>query len=161
MSQAFIALGGNLGDVRATLHAALEPLVRLGQVVRKSSLYRTAPWGKLEQPDFLNAVLELSTALEPLELLENLLEIEHQFGRERLERWGPRILDLDVLSFGGQVLRTPNLTLPHPRMLERTFVLVPLLEIAPHWTDPASGKSARDALEKLDSSGVKKTVLEW
>lgn len=158
---AFIALGGNLADVRTTLHAALEPLGGVGQVVRKSSLYRTAPWGKLEQPDFLNAALELRTALEPEEVLGALLEIERLFGRERGERWGPRTLDLDLLSYGGQVLETQELTLPHARMLERAFVLVPLLEIAPHWNHPATGESAKDALEKLDSSGIEKTLLEW
>ena len=158
---AFVALGGNLGDVKATLSAALEPLGALGQVVQKSSLYRTMPWGLLEQPEFLNAALELHTALEPLELLEALLEIERQFGREHAQRWGPRTLDLDLLSVGVQVLESAKLALPHPRMLERAFVLIPLLEIAPHWTHPVSGESGRTALEKLDSSGVEKTLLEW
>ncbi len=158
---AFIALGGNLGDVRATLHTVLEPLDTLGTVVNKSSLYRTAPWGNLEQPSFLNAALELRTTLEPEALLRALLEIEVGFGRVRGERWGPRTLDLDLLSFGGQVLETGALTLPHPRMLERAFVLTPLLEIAPDWTHPATGKSAREALQELDSRGIEKTSLEW
>lgn len=158
---AFIALGGNLGEVKATFRAALEPLGALGQVVRKSSLYRTLPWGLLEQPEFLNAALELRTALGPEEVLGALLEIERLFGRKRAQRWGPRTLDLDLLSLGGQVLETEILTLPHARMLERAFVLVPLLEIAPHWTHPASGESGRAALEKLDSSGVEKTLLGW
>jgi len=161
LQTAFIALGGNLGDVHATFRAALEPLGVLGQVVRKSSLYLTPPWGLLEQPEFFNAALELKTALGPEEVLGALLEIERLFGRERFGRWGPRTLDLDLLSYGGQVMGSERLTLPHPRMLERAFVLVPLLEIAPRWTHPASGESAREALEKLDSSGVHKTALEW
>ena len=161
MNHTLIALGGNLGDVQATLQAALERVEKLGRVTRKSSLYQTAPWGKLEQPDFLNAVLELKTALEPEDLLKALLEIEGQFGRKRSERWGPRVLDLDVLSFASRVLESANLTLPHPRMLERAFVLVPLLEIKPDWTHPETGKAARDALKQLNSIGVEKTVLEW
>ncbi len=129
----FIALGSNLGDREAYLWQALgllaaEPAIK---VQRVSSFYETKPVGNLEQPNFMNAVAQLTCALSPLELLHILHAIENRLGRERREPWGPRTIDLDLLLFGQETLEEPGLTVPHPRLLERDFVLVPLAEIAP------------------------------
>ena len=129
----YVALGSNLGDREANLWQALgllaaEPLVK---VTRVSSFYETKPVGNLEQDNFINAVVQLDYELSPLELLKTLQVIEMQLGRERLVHWGPRTIDLDLILFGNQVVREPELTVPHPRMEERDFVLVPLAEIAP------------------------------
>lgn len=138
-NRAYIGLGANLGDARATVERAIAALASLGTVVRRSSLYRTAPWGKLDQPDFVNAVVLLETALEPEALLGELQRLEREFGRVRGERWGPRMLDLDILTYGDIHLATTELEIPHPRMLERAFVLVPLAEV------DATYAAARDA----------------
>jgi len=140
--RAAIALGANLGDCRATLEGALaaleaSPGVRL---LARSRWYRSAPVGP-PQPDYLNGCALLAVALEPEALLERLLATERRFGRVRGERWGPRSLDLDLLLMGNRRLSTPRLTLPHPRLRERAFVLVPLAEIAPAWIDPVTGRS--------------------
>lgn len=134
--EAALALGGNLDDPVAAFAAALKGLSRRpGNIVlRQSSVYRTAPWGKLDQPDFLNMAVLIETALSPDELLALCLEIERERGRERLERWGPRTLDIDILSYGEEAIDRPGLQVPHPRIAERAFVLTPLNEIAPHLT---------------------------
>jgi len=129
----FIGLGANLGDSLATLAWAAERLMSLPQMRRVvvSSPWRTAPVGKMDQPDFYNAVARGQYAGGPQELLAGLLAIEDERGRVRQERWGPRTLDLDLLLFGGRMLDEPELTVPHPRMHERVFVLAPLMELAP------------------------------
>ncbi len=129
----YVALGSNLGDREAYLWQALgllsaEPAVKVRRV---SSFYETKPVGNLEQPDFLNAVVQLACSLSPLELLRTLQAIEIRLGRERLVPWGPRTIDMDLLLFGQETVEEPGLTVPHPRLLERDFVLVPLAEIAP------------------------------
>jgi len=134
MTRAFVALGGNLGDTRTYLHRALDALAQLPQsrLVAVSHFYRTPPWGLREQPRFLNAAAELDTSLAPHALLDALLEIERAAGRVREgERWGPRTLDLDLLHVDGVVMHDARLTLPHPRIAERAFVLLPLAELAP------------------------------
>ena len=130
---AYVGLGANLGDSRAALTAALDALGRLREtrLVVVSSFYRSAPVDS-SGPDYLNAVAEISTQLSPHELLADLQRIELQHGRERPYRNAPRTLDLDLLLYGNQTLRTPTLTVPHPRLHERAFVLLPLVEIAPH-----------------------------
>jgi 2-amino-4-hydroxy-6-hydroxymethyldihydropteridine diphosphokinase len=136
MQTAYIGMGSNLasvaGEPEATLAAAAGRLESLGRVVRRSSLYSTAPVGLADQPRFLNAVVALETGLEPRRLLEGLLRIEQEFGRDRSSaiRNGPRTLDLDILVFGDERISEPGLEIPHPRMLERDFVLVPLIELA-------------------------------
>lgn len=133
MTRAFVALGGNLGDTRATLRQAFDALGALPRtrLVAQSHVYRTPPWGLREQPPFLNAVAELETALGPHELLDALLQIERAAGRVRDgERWGPRTLDLDLLHMDGVAMHDERLTLPHPRIAERAFVLLPLAELA-------------------------------
>jgi 2-amino-4-hydroxy-6-hydroxymethyldihydropteridine diphosphokinase len=135
-----IALGSNLGDSLAILEAALITLDEHADItlVSRSSWYKTRPIGP-PQPDYLNGCALLQTTLEPLPLLEQLLAIERRFGRQRGERWGPRSLDLDVLLYGDQRVDTERLQIPHPRMRERAFVLVPLAEIAPDWIEPVTG----------------------
>lgn len=129
----FVGLGGNVGEPRATMAAALRLLDGDAdiRVARVSSLYATPPWGITDQPDFLNAAALLETSLEPCELLQRCLETELRLHRVRDKRWGPRSVDLDVLTFGDLEIDEPGLELPHPRMMDRAFVLVPLLELAP------------------------------
>ncbi len=130
---AALSLGGNLGDVRAAFRFALERLALAPgvAVVATSSVYRTAPWGKLDQPDFLNMATLLRVTIAPRALLDLCLSIERDHGRARLEHWGPRTLDIDVLTYGNVVVDEPGLTIPHPRLQDRAFVLTPLAEIAP------------------------------
>ena len=144
MNTAFIALGANLGDPAATVKAAFAALANLpdSRIVHCSSLCRTAPVGITEQPEFVNAVAQLETDLAPEALLDALLEIEQRFGRIRAERNGPRTLDLDLLLYGDQFVSLPRLTLPHPRLHLRAFVLQPLAEIAPDLKIPGRGTVA-------------------
>lgn len=155
MARAFVALGGNLGDTRAYLHQALEAMSRLPQtqLLAQSRFYRTPPWGVVDQPPFLNAVAELDTALEAHALLDALLLIEQAAGRMRTaERWGPRTLDLDLLHVDGVILHDARLTLPHPRVAERAFVLLPLAELAPGLQLPGHGDVA-SLVAAIDTSG--------
>lgn len=144
MNTAFVALGANLGDPAATVKAAFAALANLpeSRIVHCSSLYRTAPVGVIEQPEFVNAVAQLETDLAPEALLDALLDIEQRFGRIRAERNGPRTLDLDLLLYGDQFVSLPYLTLPHPRLHLRAFVLYPLAEIAPDLKIPGRGTVA-------------------
>jgi 2-amino-4-hydroxy-6-hydroxymethyldihydropteridine diphosphokinase len=155
--RAFVGLGGNEGDVEVTLTEALWAVDALPQtsIRRQSAVYRTPAWGRTDQPDFLNAVVELQTRMVPRVLLDALLEIEQRFGRVRRaeDRWGPRVLDLDLLIYGEETLDAPGLSLPHPRLHERAFVLVPLAEIAPDLDVPGRGK-VRDLLAAVDASGI-------
>ncbi len=148
---AYIALGSNLGYREGTLRSAIAALREFGSVEAISSFYETAPIGITEQPNFLNAVVALRTALPPEELMAALLRIEQQHGRDRSASVpkGPRTLDLDLLSYGDNVMETPTLTLPHPSLAERRFVLAPLAEIAPQWRHPVSGKTAAALLSEL------------
>ncbi|MGF1536362.1 MAG: 2-amino-4-hydroxy-6-hydroxymethyldihydropteridine diphosphokinase [Elainellaceae cyanobacterium] len=143
-------MGSNLGDSQAILRSAVMALEKHGAigVTRRSSIYQTAAVGP-PQPDYLNMCVVVETTLSAPALLQSLLAIEQQFGRERRERWGPRTLDLDLLLFDDVVLELPHLAVPHPRMAERAFVLVPLAEIAPDWVEPVSGKVIRALLREL------------
>jgi 2-amino-4-hydroxy-6-hydroxymethyldihydropteridine diphosphokinase len=133
MARAFLSLGSNLGDRGATLHAALRELEASGEVrvLRRSSLYATAPVGKTDQPEFYNLAVEVETPLPPEALLDRCQAVEAQLGRVRGERWGPRTVDVDILLYDRQTVSTERLIVPHPEMLRRRFVLEPLLEIAP------------------------------
>lgn len=154
--RAFVGLGSNLGKPAGQVrHAmtALDALPGTG-VTAASRLYRTAPWGITDQPDFVNAVAEIATDLEPQRLLDALQALEREAGRFRDgERWGPRVLDLDLLLYDDRVSSDARLTLPHPRMHQRAFVLVPLLEIAPDTGIPGLGPAAH-LLDALDASDV-------
>jgi 2-amino-4-hydroxy-6-hydroxymethyldihydropteridine diphosphokinase len=154
-AQCAIALGSNLGDSLSIVKDALKILDQTPGITLQahSSWYKTAPVGP-PQPDYLNGCALLDVQLTPQELLETLLRIEAQFGRVRQERNGPRTLDLDLLLFDDLILDIPNLQLPHPRMRERAFVLVPLAEIAPNWVEPVSGKAIAQLVQTLDCSGV-------
>ena len=152
---AFIALGSNLDNPGRHIEAGFRELAALPQtrVIRKSSLYRSAPVGYLDQPDFVNAVAQIETGLGPRELLEALLDIEHRQGRVRDFPNAPRTLDLDIALYGGLVLQEDGLTIPHPRMHERAFVVVPLAEIAPDALIPGRG-TARELLRGVDAGSV-------
>jgi 2-amino-4-hydroxy-6-hydroxymethyldihydropteridine diphosphokinase len=155
MPIAHIGLGANLpslaGPPPATLAAAIGRLSALGRVAARSSLYSTQPVGYADQPRFLNAVIALETNLPPLTLLESLLAIEREFGRDRTHAIpnGPRTLDLDILLYGDQIVSEPSLEIPHPRLAERAFVLVPLNQIAPQAIDPRSGATIAQLLDRL------------
>ena len=144
MNIAYVALGANLGAPAATIRAAFGALANLpeSRVVHCSSLYRTAPVGNTEQPEFINAVAALETTLAPESLLDALFDIEARFGRIRAEKNGPRTLDLDLLLYNNQQLNLPRLTLPHPRLHLSAFVLYPLAELAPDLQLPGRGSIA-------------------
>jgi 2-amino-4-hydroxy-6-hydroxymethyldihydropteridine diphosphokinase len=154
---ALIGLGGNLGDAAATLRLAFQELDSLPdtRLLRASRLYRSRAWGRTDQPDFINAVAMIETSLDARELLDAMLGIEHRAGRERQadERWAPRTLDLDLLLFGDAVIDEPGLRVPHPHLHERSFALVPLVEIAPDAMIPGVG-SAREVLAKMQPSDI-------
>jgi 2-amino-4-hydroxy-6-hydroxymethyldihydropteridine diphosphokinase len=158
MIEALIGMGGNVGDVRLTLDRAVAALcdgcdVRL---VARSSDYRTPPWGITDQPAFVNLCLMVATLLAPPALLDRAQRIEREFGRDRLneQRWGPRTLDIDIITCDDLVLHEPGLTLPHPRLFERAFVLVPLAEIAPDRI--IAGVTIAEALQRIDAAGIEK-----
>jgi 2-amino-4-hydroxy-6-hydroxymethyldihydropteridine diphosphokinase len=157
-AQALIALGGNVGDARDTIAQAIAAFCdgREVRLLRRSSDYETPPWGVEDQPPFINASLLIETSLAPRALLAHGQAIERQFGRDRSReiRWGPRSLDIDLIDYTGTAPDDPDLILPHPRALERAFVLVPLAEIAPDWR--IGGMPVRDALMALDASGIRR-----
>jgi 2-amino-4-hydroxy-6-hydroxymethyldihydropteridine diphosphokinase len=141
---AYVGLGSNLGDRRAMIAGALDRL----QPRRVSSIVETEPWGVTDQPRFLNAVAEIETELAPGALLDRLLDIERDLGRVRTERWGPRTIDLDLLLYGDRQENTPSLTLPHPRLHERLFVLEGLSELCPDLRVPGLDRAVRDLLRE-------------
>ena len=157
--RAYIGLGANLGDATATLRAAFGALDEVPGVrcTGTSRLYRTAAWGVTDQPDFINAVAEVETTLSPQALLDALLTVERAFGRTRLadgsDRWGPRTLDLDILLYGDARVDAPGLHVPHPRLHERAFALVPLLELAPTLEIPGVGLASA-ALARLGDTRI-------
>jgi len=156
MADALIALGGNVGDVRATFDRALAMLSD-GAAVRltaRSSDYSTPPWGVEDQPPFVNCCAALATTLTPHDLLARAQAVERAFGRDRANerRWGPRTLDIDLVAYDGLTVNDPDLSLPHPRLFERAFVLVPLNEIAPDRV--IAGVRVADALARLDATGI-------
>jgi len=154
LQQVAIALGSNLGDSRGTLEQALAALDHNDgvRVVRRSSWYRSAPIGPV-QPDYVNGCALLEVSLAPEALLDVLQATENLFGRVRAERWGPRTLDLDLILYGPQRIATERLEVPHPRMAERAFVLLPLAEIAADWIDPVSGRPVGELAAALSDHG--------
>ena len=158
MAEALIALGGNVGDVRRTFEEAIACLCHDESVrlLARSSDYRTPPWGVTEQPAFVNAAIAVATSLGPHELLGRTTDCENRLGldRARKQHWGPRNIDIDILAYDDLVLNDQDLILPHPRLLERAFVLVPLAEIAPDRV--IAGIKAKDALARIDESGIER-----
>ncbi|HKO69743.1 MAG TPA: 2-amino-4-hydroxy-6-hydroxymethyldihydropteridine diphosphokinase [Bradyrhizobium sp.] len=158
MANALIALGGNVGDVRATFNKAIANICGIAQalLLARSSDYATPPWGDEQQARFINACIEIETSLDPHALLFTLHKIENKFGRDRANerRWGPRTLDLDLIAFDDVSIQKPELTLPHPRLFERAFVLVPLAEIKPDHV--IAGQSVSSALAKLSTVGIER-----
>lgn len=148
MPRAYLSLGSNMGDRKGYLRRAVEMLGRLPgtRVTAQSSVIETPPWGKTDQPAFLNMAVALETTLSPEELLDHIQSIERALGRQRAEHWGPRTLDIDILVYEGESRSTPTLHLPHPYLTERTFVLEPLAEIAPELV--INGKTVREWLEQ-------------
>ncbi|MFL5381157.1 MAG: 2-amino-4-hydroxy-6-hydroxymethyldihydropteridine diphosphokinase [Longimicrobiaceae bacterium] len=159
-AEVLLGLGANLGEPRRQLAEAVARLGALVEDVRASSVYRTEPVGHREQPDFHNLVVGGWTCVPPLELLRGMLDIERAMGRERSFANAPRTIDLDLLAYGGVVMRTPELTLPHPGIEHRGFVLHPLAEIAPEWVHPVLGRTARELLsaarppERVERVGI-------
>ncbi len=144
---AFLSLGGNLGNTREIFEQTYPWIEKkIGRIRQKSSLYQTAAWGMTDQADFLNQVLEVETTRAPEEILTQLLAIEQIFGRVRDVKWGPRNIDLDLLLQDDIQVKTPHLQLPHPRMQDRKFILIPLVEIAPQFIHPGLGQTMQELL---------------
>jgi 2-amino-4-hydroxy-6-hydroxymethyldihydropteridine diphosphokinase len=158
MIDALVALGGNEGNSRDTLNRAIALFCdgRDVRLLRRSSDYRTPPWGVTDQPAFINACVLIATGLSPHALLERAQGVERGLGRDRSRerRWGPRPIDIDLLAYDDVAVDEPGLKLPHPRLLERAFVLVPLVEIAPDWV--IAGVNISDALTRVDRSGIER-----
>jgi 2-amino-4-hydroxy-6-hydroxymethyldihydropteridine diphosphokinase len=148
MPRAAIGIGSNVGDAVANVRRAITELQQVGRIAARSALYQTEPWGVADQAPFINAAVLVDTELEPHALLAALKRIEAKAGRVRTYRWGPRILDLDILTYGDQQIEGPDLVIPHPRLHERAFALVPLAEIDPRFA------SQRDALPPGERAGV-------
>ena len=158
MAEALLGLGGNLGDVRTTLERAVAALCdgREVQLVARSSDYRTPPWGVTDQPPFINLAIVVETTLAPRALLDRALRVEAMFGRDRTRelRWGPRILDIDIIAFDALEIEEAGLTLPHPHLFERAFVLAPLAEIAPD--RKIKRITIAEAFARVDPGGIEK-----
>jgi len=147
MNISFLLIGGNEGDPRAQLAKAGENIERSGcRILRRSSLYETAAWGKTDQNDFLNQALQIGTSLEAPVLMDILLGIEEKMGRRRLEKYGSRIIDIDMLFFNAEIIHAPRLFIPHPEIQNRRFVLVPMEEIAPDYRHPVLHQTIRELL---------------
>ncbi len=162
MDDIFIALGSNLGDRRGQMIEALKALQHDGVVHRVSPLYQTGAYGMIDQPDFYNAVVRFSSPLAPLPLLRQLKQIEQALGRQQRIRWGPREIDLDIIFYGTQQLKMPELIIPHPDFRNRRFVLQPLNDIAPEFIDPQSGQTVRELLKTCsDNTHVILIAEDW
>ena len=148
MAQVYIGLGSNLGDRAQKLKEARENLNKIGKIIQKSAVIETAPWGKIDQPDFLNQIVLIDTNLLPQALLKACLSIEDKIGRERQEKWGERLIDIDILYYDNQIILESNLKIPHLLIPERLFILEPLCEIAPNYLHPVFKQTNLQLLEE-------------
>jgi 2-amino-4-hydroxy-6-hydroxymethyldihydropteridine diphosphokinase len=147
MNTAYLLIGGNVGDIINNFQKAIELLNQQGgNVIQQSSIYETAPWGYSRQQNFLNQAILLQTALNPADLMHLILKIEESMGRERKEKYGPRIIDIDILFFNDLIIQDPRLTIPHPEIQNRRFALIPLAEIAPELNHPVLNKNVKQLL---------------
>ncbi len=160
MKKAYLLIGSNIGDRFYYLtHAASMIQEHCGTILALSSIYETAAWGKTDQPSFLNQVVQIETSLNPSFLLQTILGIEHKLGRERLGKYDARTIDIDILYYGQEVVKTDSLTIPHPKISERRFVLTPMAEIAPDLIDPSIGRSIKLLLDQCkDTLEVKRLI---
>jgi len=156
MSIVYLALGGNLGDRLANLREALKALEPRLHVLAESAVYETPPWGFTDQPAFLNMAVKARTRLRPRGLLRYLKDLEGRLGREESFRYGPRKIDLDILFYDDLVLNEESLVIPHPRMQERAFVLVPLADVGAEVVHPVLGRTVRELLADVDASGIRR-----
>ena len=159
-AEVFLLLGSNIGDRLSYLNQAIEFIAsKIGDVDRRSSVYETEAWGNTEQQSFYNQVLSISTSLNPFELIESVLAIETEIGRVREEKWGSRIIDIDILYYNNQIIDSKDLIIPHPYIAQRRFTIMPLCEIAPDFKHPKLGSSQKELLlaceDKLEVEAVK------
>jgi 2-amino-4-hydroxy-6-hydroxymethyldihydropteridine diphosphokinase len=146
----YLQLGSNLFNREKQLQMAREAITkRIGPLLAVSAIYQTPAWGMEDQPDFLNQVITVQTSLHPIAILEEALKIEQDMGRERKEKWGPRLIDIDIIAIDDQVINLPQLTVPHPWMHVRRFVLEPMHDIAPFWVHPILGVTVQELLAAL------------
>lgn len=157
MIDVFLLLGSNLGNRQLFLQQADDAIAqRVGNIIKRSSVYQTQSWGKTNEPDYLNQVLQVQTALPPREVLQCILAIEQTMGRERAEKWGSRTIDIDILFYGDEIVNQADLIIPHPHLHQRKFVLEPLAEIAPGYIHPVLNKSILQINNFEDTLIVKK-----
>lgn len=155
MEKIFLLLGSNQGKrVRNLRTAQAEIRQNQMKIVKKSSVYETPPWGKIDQPDFLNMALQVNCPHSPVELLRILKRIEKKLGRKKGCKWGPRLIDIDILFYNARIVKTRNLTIPHPDFDQRAFAIVPMAEISPNFTDPRSARKMKDYLKGTDHEGI-------
>lgn len=155
MERVYLLLGTNLGNLKRNLLRALEELKKNNiKVHKKSKFYKTKPWGKTDQPDFLNMAVEAESPFTPEELLKRIKEIEIKMKRVPTERWGPRIIDIDILFYGKRKIKKSGLEIPHPQFFNRPFAIIPLAEIAPNFIPPNSNKKIKELLNEVTDEGV-------
>ena len=154
MHRVYLSLGSNLGDRECNLEESARQISEFAVIKKSSSIYETEPWGLKDQPRFLNQVILVETKLAPKELLLHMKTIEQKMGRKKTVRYGPRLIDLDILFYDDLIMKTPDLIIPHPHITERAFVLVPLAEIAPNMIHSQPNKTIRELLKDVDISSV-------
>ena len=151
MQKVFLGLGSNIGDRKNHIRQTISKIEHcIGEIAAHSSLYKTAAWGKTDQSYFINQVIEISTPLSPIDLLDQVLRVERQQGRIRKEKWGARSIDIDILFYGSEIIEMPRLLIPHPFIAERRFVLAPLHELAPDFLHPVFERTIRELLTNCD-----------
>ena len=160
MQTIYLGLGTNLGDRIANLHAAIAGLAVGMSVTAVSPIYQTPPWGVTEQPDFLNLCLAAETTLQPIDLLDFVKNLEVEIGREASKRWGPRLIDIDILFYSHQIIETENLTIPHASMTARAFVLRPLADIAPDFMHPVLQKTVLTLCQAVEDDDIRPYIAE-